>query len=920
MYRCYLLIILIYLFLYTPTFAQKQMQEVYGTVNLSKEKGMTEKLPYANIAVLLLPDSSFVTGATSDEKGIFKFKYHRNNSKKYLLKASYMGCQSAYVTLPSTSSSVDLGTFLLKEEAKNLKEVVVTALVQPTEQKGDTTIYHADAYKLPEGAYLEELIKRVPGLMYDSKQKSITYKGKPIQEITVNGKEFFKGNNKVALENLPAKFISQLKVYDKATEEEEITGVKEHEKNYVLDLQTKKAINQTLMAGLEGGYGNKNKMDLKGQMFRFKDNGENVSLVGNFGNRHLNTSFHKNHAGNIGGNISKNIGNQIQLMANINYAYSSTNNMSTSRNELYLAEKNQYGISAQQNKGVQQNASSYLNFKWNISKRTMLHVSGGGNFNHGEHSSNIHSAKFSQDPQLNLIRPFDRYEQSNDSIRMNENIQDNQQNSQSRGYYLSTSLIHQLRKKGHSIGFSMSSSANKQQGHQYKLSSATFFMLQDIYGKDSISAINQYQHTPTKLLNNEWNLNYTLQLNAKNHLQFSYGFRLQKEKQALYAYDLSDYDSLPPHQLPDDYAHHYIDSLSNQRESHIIQQPISVSYNFNGEKWSIQSKLTAIPQKRSLSQKEPHASINLFAHSAEWATSLSLLYQKDNYNLGISYEGNTRQPSLHELMAPTTYYSALYVSRSNPHLKASFQHHINLSFGNFNKGYSAYLMYNHEQNSVTQATIYHPKTGATETYPVNINGNWNLTGSSNFERKIGLFKLSTRAGGNYQHDPGLINESGSEEMKQSITKSAGIDTFLELSYLPSWGNIDLNGSWTFTQFKNTVSTTETNKSFTRYYTCGSTVNAQLPGHFHITSNCSYQIRNGSSIKSHAEDEVLWNLKLAWKFAKERRAEVSLTWADILNQQKAIKRTATSNGFYEYYTPQSGSYFMIALRYQFNRNN
>lgn len=42
------------------------------------------------------------------------------------------------------------------------------------------------------------------------------------------------------LENLPASFVSRLKVYDKATEEEEMTGVKGSQKNYVLDLQTKK--------------------------------------------------------------------------------------------------------------------------------------------------------------------------------------------------------------------------------------------------------------------------------------------------------------------------------------------------------------------------------------------------------------------------------------------------------------------------------------------------------------------------------------------------------------------------------------------------------------------------------------------------------------------------------------------------------
>lgn len=53
-------------------------------------------------------------------------------------------------------------------------------------------------------------------------------------------KTFFKGNQQVVLENLPVKFVSQLKVYDKPTKQEEATGMKSAEKNYVLDLQTKK--------------------------------------------------------------------------------------------------------------------------------------------------------------------------------------------------------------------------------------------------------------------------------------------------------------------------------------------------------------------------------------------------------------------------------------------------------------------------------------------------------------------------------------------------------------------------------------------------------------------------------------------------------------------------------------------------------
>ena len=89
----------------------------------------------------------------------------------------------------------------------NLGEVVVTAAMKEVEMKGDTTVINANAFQTPGGAYLEELLKRVPGLEYEKQNKTMTYNGLPIHEINVNGESFFGGNSTLALENLPAKLV-----------------------------------------------------------------------------------------------------------------------------------------------------------------------------------------------------------------------------------------------------------------------------------------------------------------------------------------------------------------------------------------------------------------------------------------------------------------------------------------------------------------------------------------------------------------------------------------------------------------------------------------------------------------------------------------------------------------------------------------
>lgn len=86
-------------------------------------------------------------------------------------KVSYTGCSPVFKTITSQSDTVRLGTIKLKENALHLKEIVVVAPLKAMEQKGDTTIYNVDAYPTPEGSYLQELVKRIPGLTYDPKEK-----------------------------------------------------------------------------------------------------------------------------------------------------------------------------------------------------------------------------------------------------------------------------------------------------------------------------------------------------------------------------------------------------------------------------------------------------------------------------------------------------------------------------------------------------------------------------------------------------------------------------------------------------------------------------------------------------------------------------------------------------------------------------
>lgn len=113
-------------------------------------------------------DSAFVKGTASDKNGRFTLTYQPQKKKEYLLKVSFMGMQSFYRAL-GDSVSINAGTIVLKDDDLQIDEVVVTGKLREVVMEGDTTVINASAYKTPEGAYLEDLVKRIPGLVYNKK-------------------------------------------------------------------------------------------------------------------------------------------------------------------------------------------------------------------------------------------------------------------------------------------------------------------------------------------------------------------------------------------------------------------------------------------------------------------------------------------------------------------------------------------------------------------------------------------------------------------------------------------------------------------------------------------------------------------------------------------------------------------------------
>ena len=84
-----------------------------------------QPLAYANVVLISLPDSIFVTGEITDEKGGFRFS--KVTEGDYQLKISSMGYEPMFIDLQGFKRSTNLGTLTMNEATEMLDEVSITA-------------------------------------------------------------------------------------------------------------------------------------------------------------------------------------------------------------------------------------------------------------------------------------------------------------------------------------------------------------------------------------------------------------------------------------------------------------------------------------------------------------------------------------------------------------------------------------------------------------------------------------------------------------------------------------------------------------------------------------------------------------------------------------------------------------------------
>lgn len=913
---------LILMFLFPITlFAQQRVDVTGKTLVVSNNGEGQEVLPYTNILVLEAGDSTLVKGVMSDAGGNFRLSFHAKKESPYLLKVSYIGMKPEFRALNTGKTKIHVGNIVLTEGLE-LSEVVVTAPIKEVELVGDTTVINADAYRIPEGSNLEELVKKIPGLEYDRQNKTLVYNGLPIAEINVNGEAFFAGNHALALENLPADLVSRIKVYDKRSEMEKFMGIKTGEENYVLDLQTKKEFNGTLMTSVAAGKGNNKKKEAELISNFFKTGGQNLSVIAKSGNRNMTSANKDNRQDNVAVNFLKKFGKKIHLNGNVMYSNAINGNEGTSYYEQYLKTGNRYRYATSDRHNTNRMASTMLSMKWNIDKMTLLNLSGSFSAMKGTNGSDSRQATYNENPELDITAPFNGEEngQTENDIRVNGIRMNSRSTSANRQYFLNADLTRRLNEKGSSLGLTMQYSEGRGKNEAFSVSSTTYYQLQDEWGNDSVLYRNQYYDSPNRNRKFSLGLILTQPLHKSLRAQLSYKFRRENQNNDRNTYDLSRFfdgtDDEPLYTLPEGYEAAYTDSLSNRSRSHTTAHEVALHLNYTDRTWEINAGLSVVPERQSLDQKTGRMQADTLRTSVNYYPAVTVLWHKKKTRVQLSYEGDTKQPGLTELLTLTDNSDPLNITRGNPSLRPSYNQRVRLEARDTKIGLNGDMTWANTVNSVTRAVTYNTQTGGIESYPVNVNGNWNARATVRYQKRIKRrFSVTARTGASFSQNVSLINEGQQEMPERSTTHNTTLNANLRFGYQPQWGGFDLTGDWRFRHSTNLLRETG---DYTRDYRLGVNAYADLPGGIQLRSDVDYSFRNGTNITPGEDDQVVWNASLSWRFLKQKKAELSFYWADILSQKKNFTRSVSSSGLSERHTQQIGSWFMLSFKYRFNK--
>ena len=905
------------------------------------------KDPVEQVTVQLLKtDSTYVTGAISNEKGLFHLNAPENG--KYLLKITSVGYKPTVKRLViEQDKNLALGNVVVGADAIMLKGAVVTAMAQKVTLKEDTFVYNSAAYRTPEGSVVEELVKRLPGAEV-SDDGTIKINGKEVKKILVDGKEFMTGDTKTALKNLPTSIIDKIKAYDEKSDLSKVTGIDDGEEQTVLDFNVKKGMNKGLMSNIDLGIGNKDRYSARGMGGYFNSNNR-FMLFGNANNT-SDRGFsgggpRRGFGGGNGLNASKMLAanynyeekNKFKFNTSLRWNHSDGDVWSRRSSENFMGSSSSFSNSLNQNFSRSDSWNGNIRLEWMPDTMTNILFRPSISWTTNDSRSTGISASYNQDPYQYTEDPLsdegiEKMDEVDAVINRQKSVSlSNSKNNNIRGML---QLNRKLNNKGRNVTLRMDAKYTDKDSKSISLQNAHLYLVQNEAGLDSTYQTNRYNLTPSKDYSYSAQATYSEPLWKATFLQFSYKFTYSYSKSDRSTYDFSKYsfDGINPEygawgnylgRLDGELGDYRDDKLSRYSEYRNYTHDIQVMMRFVRQKYNLNFGVMIQPQRSKFIQDYQGKYVDTVRTVTNVSPTLDFRYRFSKMsNLRVNYRGTTSQPSISQLLNIVDDSDPLNVSIGNPGLKPSFTQNFRLFYNNFvqnhNKGVMTYINFSTTSNSISNKVTYDETTGGRITRPENINGNWNVMGAFMFNCSIdsaGVWNINTDTNLGYNHYVSYLSLDKSQDSQKNTTQNTTWNERLSLSYRNDWLELSLDGTLAYNHAKNKL---QPNSNLdTWQFSYGPSMTLTAPWGTSLNTSLSCSSRRGYSDASMNTDEFVWNAQLSQGFLKGKPLTVMLQFYDLLHQQSTFSRAISSVSRTDTEYNAINSYAMLHVVYRMN---
>lgn len=909
-------IIIIFILMSVPVAVFPQA-DVYGTVTDAKSN---ETLIGATVQLFKSNDKISEYHAITDQDGMFRLSNVR--SGRYNLLITYVGYiqYNLPVIVKETDIKVNAG---LTEDNQILDEVSVTGRATRAEQKGDSLVYNAEAFKVMDGSNAESLLSKMPGIVVQG--GTIQAQGEDVKKILVDGKEFFDGDINLAIKNLPSDIISSIEVFDKQSEQAEFTGFDDGEQIKTINIITKSGFKSGTFGRIYAGYGTDNHYNAGGNINFFKED-RRISVLG----------------------MSNDINNQNFSQEDIAGVMASGSSKNGKGGRKGQGGSSKYDFMTGNLNGVTSSDGIGVNYvdKWN----DKMSFTGSYFFNHSNNSNEKNTERDYFESALpgmsyneyynSLMKNFNhrinmRYDYNIDknntlTIRPSISLQNNSSETSSEGKNFIEDIIsnnmtstnsskataynigstvdfrHRFRKTGRTLSVNLRGTVSQDNNDKY------YDYISSVYQSPEKSMVtSQLTDNRNRQYSYRGNIMYTDLITKTLQIQANYRISYSKSDADKTTYDKSTvtdlYDMLN-------------EELSNISTSGYLTQSAGIGLRYRIGKLNISGEANVQYSSLVNTQTYPVGD-NIDKRFYSFLPRINIRYSVDKSNsFMFRYNSSTSSPSITDLQAVTDNSNPLFISAGNPELKQQINHIMNLRYilttksgqsfitmigATFRNGYVGDSTFVAKENMEIGGTVL--EKGAQFSRPVNLDGYYSLQSLVTYGFPLDFIKsnVNLSISANYASIPtvfdGILSKTNELNILPKIVIGSNISSRLDFTLSYSSG---INKA--FSSVDNTA-----NNSYISH-------NGQIKfgwefwKGFILNNVVSYTGYTG--LEDGNFSYYLWNVSVGKRFLKNNACEINISAFDLLRQNKSFVRNVGSN-YYEYVQGNVlEPYFMLSIIY------